>query len=64
VDRGNYIAGVVVVAAPVLNSKGNMSYGLAGVGLLNQLDSSAVNSLAADLFKAAQELSSRLVSLR
>jgi DNA-binding IclR family transcriptional regulator len=64
VDRGNYIAGVVVVAAPVLNSRGNMSYGLAGVGLLTQLDSSAVNSLAADLFKAAQELSSRLVSLR
>ena len=33
IDRGNYIAGVTIVAVPVLNGQGTISHTLASVGL-------------------------------
>ena len=33
IDRGDYIAGVTIVAVPVLNSRGTISHTLAAVGL-------------------------------
>src|SRR6185436_14050403 len=38
IDRGNYIAGVTVVAVPVLNAAGTISQSLASVGISSQLD--------------------------
>ncbi|CAG4914029.1 IclR family transcriptional regulator [Paraburkholderia gardini] len=64
VDRGNYIAGVTVVAVPVLDSRQRMAFGLVAVGLANQLNATQVSAIAADLVKAASELASTVVAVR
>jgi DNA-binding IclR family transcriptional regulator len=64
IDRGNYIAGVTVVAAPVLDSKQRMMFGLAAVGLMSQLSTAQVTALGSDLSKAAADLASSIVSVR
>jgi DNA-binding IclR family transcriptional regulator len=64
VDRGNYIAGVTVVAVPILDSNGHMAYALAAVGLSDHLNAAHVGALATELAEAATELTSRLHSLR
>lgn len=64
VDRGNYIAGVTVVAVPVLDSRQRMVFGLAAVGLASQLTAPQVSALAADLCKAASELAATVISVR
>ena len=61
IDRGNYIAGVTIVAVPVLNSAGTISHTLAAVGLGTQLDRSSALALARDMGAAAQEISAQLV---
>lgn len=61
VDRGNYIAGVTVVAAPVLNPAGRMAYGLAAVGIETQLNADRVAALGHDLRKAAADIASSIV---
>src|SRR5258708_5742050 len=64
VDRGNYIAGVTVVGAPVLDLRRRMVFGLAAVGLMSQLSATQVSTLANDLSKAATELAATVVSVR
>ena len=49
IDRGNYIAGVTIVAVPVLNAQGTISHTLASVGLSGQLDRSTSVALAHDM---------------
>ena len=49
VDRGNYIAGVTIVAVPVLNGRGTISHTIAAVGLGNQLDRPSSLELARDM---------------
>jgi DNA-binding IclR family transcriptional regulator len=61
IDRGNYIAGVTIVAVPVLNSAGTISHTLAGVGLGSQLDRASALALAHDMRTAAQEVAAQLV---
>jgi len=61
IDRGNYIAGVTVVAVPVLNSAGTISHTLAAVGLGSQLDRASALALARDMRAAAQEVTAQLV---
>ena len=61
IDRGNYIAGVTIVAVPVLNSAGTISHTLAGVGLGSQLDRASALALARDMRAAAQEVTAQLV---
>jgi NAD(P)-dependent dehydrogenase (short-subunit alcohol dehydrogenase family) len=46
IDRGNYIAGVTIVAVPVLNSRGTISHTIAAVGLGSQLDRASALALA------------------
>jgi DNA-binding IclR family transcriptional regulator len=60
IDRGNYIAGVTIVAVPVLNSRGTISHTIAAVGLGSQLDRASSLSLARDMRAAAQEISGLL----
>jgi DNA-binding IclR family transcriptional regulator len=60
IDRGNYIAGVTIVAVPVLNSRGTISHTLAAVGLGSQLDRASSLALADDMRAAAQELAGQL----
>jgi DNA-binding IclR family transcriptional regulator len=61
IDRGNYIAGVTIVAVPVLNGRGAITHTLAAVGLGNQLDRTTSLKLAHDMKSAAQELTAQLV---
>ena len=61
IDRGNYIAGVTIVAVPVLDSRGTISHTLAAVGLGNQLDRATSLSLARDMQQAAREVTAELV---
>src|SRR5207253_4429379 len=53
IDRGNYIAGVTIVAVPVLNGRGTISHTLASVGLSSQLDPAKSLALAKDMRIAA-----------
>ncbi|HSI00994.1 MAG TPA: IclR family transcriptional regulator C-terminal domain-containing protein [Reyranella sp.] len=53
IDRGNYIAGVTIVAVPVLNAQGTISHTLASVGLSGQLDRPTAVALAHDMQAAA-----------
>ena len=61
IDRGNYIAGVTIVAVPVLDGQGAITHTLAAVGLGNQLDRAASLRLARDMKSAAEELTAHLV---
>lgn len=63
IDRGNYIAGVTIVAVPVLNSRGIISHTIAAVGLGSQLDRASSLALAQDLRAAAREVSAQLAPL-
>jgi DNA-binding IclR family transcriptional regulator len=60
IDRGNYIAGVTIVAVPVLNGKGMITHTLAAVGLGSQLDRTKASALARDMRAAAQEVAAQL----
>ena len=60
IDRGNYIAGVTIVAVPVLNSRGTISHTIAAVGLGSQLDRASALLLARDMRAAAQEIAAQL----
>jgi DNA-binding IclR family transcriptional regulator len=61
IDRGNYIAGVTIVAVPVLNGAGTISHTLAAVGLGSQLDRASALALARDMRAAAQEVTAQMV---
>lgn len=53
IDRGNYIAGVTIVAVPVLNGQDTISHTLASVGISSQIDRSTTVALAHDMQIAA-----------
>lgn len=61
IDRGNYIAGVTIVAVPVLNARGTISHTLAGVGLASQLDRKTSIALARDMRVAAEAVAAELM---
>jgi DNA-binding IclR family transcriptional regulator len=60
IDRGNYIAGVTIVAVPVLNRGGTISHTIAAVGLGSQLDRASSLALARDMGIAAREVATQL----
>ena len=47
IDRGNYIAGVAIVAVPVLNAHRTITHTIAAVGLVSQLDRTTSVALGA-----------------
>jgi DNA-binding IclR family transcriptional regulator len=49
IDRGNYIAGVTIVAVPVLDASGTISRTIASVGISSQLDRPTARALAHDM---------------
>jgi DNA-binding IclR family transcriptional regulator len=59
-DEGNYIAGITVLAAPVLPERGPPSHALVALGLSGNLPSSRSESLGAQLLSSARSLSERL----
>jgi DNA-binding IclR family transcriptional regulator len=60
IDRGNYIAGVTVVAVPVLNAAGKIAQSIASVGISSQLDRATSVALARDMLDAAQAVAAQL----
>lgn len=54
IDRGNYIAGVTIVAAPVLDAAGTITRTIASVGISSQLDRATALALAHDMQEAAR----------
>ena len=62
IDRGNYIDGVTVVAVPVFNAHGRLSYALVIAALSNQLTSAKAQGLAKTLQNEAQTLSALLAA--
>jgi len=62
IDRGNYIDGVTVVAVPVFNAHGRLSYALVAAALSNQLVAAKAQALAKELQQEAQTLSALLAA--
>jgi DNA-binding IclR family transcriptional regulator len=54
IDRGNYIAGVTIVAVPVLDASGTITRTIASVGISSQLDRATALELAHDMQAAAR----------
>jgi DNA-binding IclR family transcriptional regulator len=61
IDRSNYIAGVTILAAPVLDAEGAITHTIALVGLRGQLDRAASLAVLHDIRAAAQEVAAQLV---
>jgi DNA-binding IclR family transcriptional regulator len=57
IDRGNYMNGVTIVAAPVLGKDGHISYALVALGFSEQIESAGIDAIATALRGAAEELS-------
>ncbi len=60
IDRGNYIAGVTVVAVPVLDAAGTIAQSIAAVGISSQLDRATSVALAHDMQDAARAVAAEL----
>ena len=60
IDDGTYIAGVTVIAAPVLKSGGAPSHALVGVGLSSAVKRAGIDELAAALVSGARALSAQM----
>lgn len=60
IDRGNYIAGVTVVAVPVLNAAGTIAQSIASVCISSQLDRATSVALAHDMQGAARAVETQL----
>jgi len=54
IDRGNYIAGVTIVAVPVLDSAGQIEETIVSVGISSQLDRPTALALARDMQQGAR----------
>lgn len=59
IDRGNYIAGVTIVAVPVLNAAGIMTHTIASVGITDQVDRTTSVALAHDMQSAVRTAAGR-----
>ena len=57
IDRGNYIPGVTIVAAPVLDTEGRLTHSLAAVGVSSLVDAARLAALGRELKEHADRLS-------
>lgn len=62
-DKGNYIAGITLLAVPVLDAHGHISHTLVAASILNQLTDDDTEALILELRRHADELSRQLFSL-
>ena len=60
VDKGNYIRGVTIVAAPVIGIEGWMTHALVTVGLSDQMRRPGPSEVGAGLRAAAARVSAQL----
>lgn len=57
IDRGSYIRGILIAAAPVLDAEGRATRALAAIGIADQLSGQKESRLARDVRRAAERLS-------
>ena len=62
VDRGDYIGGVTIIAAPLFNADGAMSRALVAVGISEQMAATGVPDIAQALLAARDRLVDRMVA--
>jgi len=62
IDRRNYIAGLTIVAVPVLNSRGAITHVINAVGISSQLGRARALALARDMRTAAGGLAAQTVA--
>ena len=62
IDRGNYIAGVTIVAVPILDPRCAITHALAAVGLGSRLGRDASLALVRDMQRAATTVASQMIS--
>jgi DNA-binding IclR family transcriptional regulator len=60
IDRGNYIGGVTVLAAPVFNARGEITHTLVAAGVADQLNGARCAAIAGDMRDEAGRLSALL----
>ena len=60
IDRGNYIAGLTIIAVPILNLSGNTSHTIVGIGIGSQLDRAHLRALAKEMRTAAREVAAQI----
>jgi len=60
IDRGNYIGGVTVLAAPVFNARGEITHTLVAAGVADQLNGARCAAIAGDMREQAARLSTLL----
>lgn len=57
VDRGNYLSGVTIVAAPVLDQSRTVQHVIVALGLNEQMNTESIKALAKDLTILAEQFS-------
>jgi DNA-binding IclR family transcriptional regulator len=62
IDRRNYIAGLTIVAVPVLDSRGAITHAVGAVGISSQLGRARALALARDMRAAAGALAAQMVA--
>ena len=60
IDKGSYIRGITVLAAPVMSGDCKMTHALAAVGLTEQLKSGEATALGKELKAAAERITLRI----
>jgi DNA-binding IclR family transcriptional regulator len=60
IDKGSYIRGITVLAAPVMSGDGKMTHALAAVGLTEQLKPGEATALGKEIKAAADRVTGRL----
>jgi DNA-binding IclR family transcriptional regulator len=62
IDNRNYFEGMTLVAAPVLNARGNITHTLAAVGISSRLTRARTLALAREMRTASRRLTAELAS--
>ena len=62
IDRGDYISGVTIIAAPLFNGEGIMTRGLVAVGISEQIEAAGPQAIASELLAARDRLVESLIA--
>ncbi len=60
VDRGRYIGGVTIIAAPIFDSDGVMTRGLVSIGIAEKVEAAGVDVIAREMLRLRDELTAYL----
>lgn len=64
VDRGNYIAGITIIAVPLLDTTNRLHHAIVSAGMTSQLDGARCTVLAKQMQTDARRLSSSILATR